>query len=408
MTEGPGGTAGSRPEEPLSALGAASTALLRRVPADVWCAVMLDPATLLDTGGLHEHGFPSHLMPRLFEIEHGTQEGTGHIRALAARPGTAHLHGRPPHGAAPDDVYHRDILAPAGLADELRVTLKADGHTWGLLVLCRAPDSRPFTAGDARVAAELSAPAATRLRRALLLSGVDSADTPGAPGLVVTDRDGGISSVSATAAYWLDQLAEDHRSGQKSGWYTLSAILQQVRHAGPDTGPGSGPATASARVRARNGRWVTLSAWRQGPAGEELSYAALTPSTPSELAALVLDSYGLTQRERDVTQQVLLGRSGAEISAALHITEYTVQDHLRKVFDKIGVRSRREITGTLFLRHYLPALPRPSLSTDGRLVDGAAAPAPPTAPPARPARGNRATDGTRAARADEFCRADPS
>ncbi|WP_055587897.1 LuxR C-terminal-related transcriptional regulator [Streptacidiphilus griseoplanus] len=68
-----------------------------------------------------------------------------------------------------------------------------------------------------------------------------------------------------------------------------------------------------------------------------------------------------------------------EISAALHITEYTVQDHLRKIFDKTGVRSRRELTTTLFTRHYLPFLAHPPLSTDGRLLTspgtGAAGPA---------------------------------
>lgn len=302
-------------------------------------------------------------MPRLFEIEHGAQEGTDHIRALAARPGTTSLLSRSARGALTDSVCYRDILAPAGLTDELRVTLKADGHTWGLLVLCRGPRSRPFTAEDMRRAASLSAPAATELRRALLLSGVDSAGAPGAPGLVVTDHDGHISSVSPTAAYWLSRLPEDHCAGRESASYTLSAILQRVRHAPADT-------TVSARARARGGRWITISSWRQGPPGEELAYAALTPSQPGELAALVLDAYGLTQRERDVTQQVLLGRSSVEISAALHITEYTVQDHLRKVFDKLGVRSRRELTGTLFLRHYLPVLPHPPLSTDGRLVDG--------------------------------------
>ncbi|MEU1536064.1 hypothetical protein [Streptomyces fagopyri] len=30
------------------------------------------------------------------------------------------------------------------------------------------------------------------------------------------------------------------------------------------------------------------------------------------------------------------------------------------------------LTGALVLRHYLPALPRPPLSTDGRLVDALA------------------------------------
>lgn len=353
----------AQPPQPLGALSAASTQLLRQVPADVWCAVMLDPATLLDTGGLHEHGFPPELMPRLFEIEHGTQEGTEHIRALAARPGTVSLLSR---SAAPgtshrQGPYHRDVLAPAGLDDELRVTLKADGHTWGLLVLCRAAGSRPFGADDLRRAEALAAPAADALRRALLLSGVDATGTPGAPGLVVTAPDGEVASVSPTAAYWLDRLNEDHRPGRAPYPYALTAILQQARHA-----PAPGP--VSARLRARGGRWVTISAWRQGPPGAELCYAALTPSQPGELAALVLDAYGLTRRERDVTQHVLLGRSGSEISAALHITEYTVQDHLRRVFDKLGVRSRRELTATLFLRHYLPALPHPPLTTDGRLV----------------------------------------
>jgi DNA-binding CsgD family transcriptional regulator len=352
----------SPPQEPLDALASAGGELLRQVPADVWCGVMLDPSTLLDTGGLHEHGFPAALMPRLFEIEHGAQEGTEHLRALAARPGTTSLLSRSAGGAHTESAYFRDILTPAGLTDELRVVLKAGGRTWGLFALCRGPGSPPFTDRDLRRAAALSGPAATGLRRALLLSGVDGAEAPGAPGLVVTDHDGRVSSVSATAAYWLGQLAEDHRDGQKAGAYALTAILRQAEHAPAGT-------TVSARVRSRSGRWVTLSAWRQGPPGQELTYAALTPSQPSELAALVLDAYGLTQRERDVTQQVLLGRSGSEIAAALHITAYTVQDHLRRVFDKIGVRSRRELTGTLFLRHYLPALPHPSLSTDGRLVD---------------------------------------
>lgn len=34
----------------------AARRLLKAVPADVWCAVLLDPSTLLDTGGVHAEG----------------------------------------------------------------------------------------------------------------------------------------------------------------------------------------------------------------------------------------------------------------------------------------------------------------------------------------------------------------
>jgi DNA-binding NarL/FixJ family response regulator len=53
----------------------------------------------------------------------------------------------------------------------------------------------------------------------------------------------------------------------------------------------------------------------------------------------------LTPREAEVLDQLQLGRSNAEIAAALSVSIETVRTHARSVFRKLGVHSRRELNG---------------------------------------------------------------
>jgi DNA-binding CsgD family transcriptional regulator len=48
-----------------------------------------------------------------------------------------------------------------------------------------------------------------------------------------------------------------------------------------------------------------------------------------------------------VTELVLRGRSTRDVVAELHLSEFTVQEHLPAAFDKVGVGSRRELLATL-------------------------------------------------------------
>jgi DNA-binding NarL/FixJ family response regulator len=51
----------------------------------------------------------------------------------------------------------------------------------------------------------------------------------------------------------------------------------------------------------------------------------------------------LTPREADVLELLQSGRSNAEIAVALHVGIETVRTHTRRIYRKLGVRTRREL-----------------------------------------------------------------
>jgi DNA-binding NarL/FixJ family response regulator len=51
----------------------------------------------------------------------------------------------------------------------------------------------------------------------------------------------------------------------------------------------------------------------------------------------------LTPREADVLELLQGGRSNAEIAQALHVSIETVRTHVRRIYRKLGVKTRREL-----------------------------------------------------------------
>ena len=111
-----------------------------------------------------------------------------------------------------------------------------------------------------------------------------------------------------------------------------------------------------ARVLTESGTWVVLHGATLVSAGGARVAVIVEPAHPTRIAPLLMSAYGLTERERDVTRLVLQGESTAAIAERLVVSAHTVQQHLKSIFEKTGVHSRRDLVGKVFFSYYEPRL----------------------------------------------------
>jgi DNA-binding CsgD family transcriptional regulator len=97
----------------------------------------------------------------------------------------------------------------------------------------------------------------------------------------------------------------------------------------------------AARTHLGDGWWVAVRAGRLLPSAA--ISVSIEPTTPTERVDLCVRAFGLTAREADVVRGVSRGLDTASIAAELNLAPYTVQDHLKSIFTKTGVNSRRDL-----------------------------------------------------------------
>lgn len=325
--------------------------LLRKAVAfDGFCSMTVDPATMLLTSHVAHDSVRPEDVPRLGRNEF-LEEDVNKFAAIARAPRSASVLSDATSHVPERSPRYRDILRPNGFRDELRFTLLDDGACWGWVALYRREESGDFAVEDAALAASLAPLLAQGLRRAILLASVATDEEPDAPGLVLLAPGGIVEAKNAAAEHWLSELiSETPAEGE------LPAVVNSVAYRALLAARGDAPAGARARVPTSTGTWLVVHGSVIGDPAEGRVAVILEPARAPEMAPLIVAAYGLTAREREVTQLVLHGLSTAEIARELHFSEYTVQDHLKAIFEKVGVRSRRELVAQIFFQHYVPRL----------------------------------------------------
>jgi DNA-binding CsgD family transcriptional regulator len=329
---------------------AAARALHPAVSFDGFCMLTIDPATLLPTSEVVEHGLPEAALGRMAEIEVGEVDFNKFAElARAGRPAASLSEAT--HGQLERSLRQRELRRPNGLGDELRAALVADSGTWGGITLLRET-GRNFTAAETGFLASLTGHLAEGLRRALLLTALSADPDDGDAGLLVLAPDNSVLLGNSAAQQWLDEL----NGGDRDTNHLPLVVHTVARRARVAAEQATGGATARARVPTPSGRWLLVRGSVLGDGPDARTAVILEPARSPDLAPLIAAAYGLTDRERLVTQLVAQGQSTAEIANALHLSPYTVQDHLKSIFDKAGVSARGELVARLFFEHYAPRL----------------------------------------------------
>ncbi|HWT25391.1 MAG TPA: helix-turn-helix transcriptional regulator [Solirubrobacteraceae bacterium] len=253
---------------------------------------------------------------------------------------------------------YRELLKPLGLQDEMRAAMRVGTSPWGMITLMREAGREPFSEAEIALVASLSAPMAQALRSCALAERTVEPGGPDAPGMVLFDERNHVLSFNDAARDWIEQLPAGPRYPSLGVCVTteMLATVGQARM----VADGRGEGTARLRVRARTGRWLVLHASCLAGADGARGATALViePAQASEIAPIIVEAHALSPREQEITELVARGVATAEIAGTLHLSVHTVRDHLKAVFEKVGVSSRGELVAKLFAEHYAAPLRR--------------------------------------------------
>ena len=240
------------------------------------------------------------------------------------------------------DPWHAE-LAIHRIGDVASLAFRDEYGFWAFLDLWRSGARSRFAAEEVDRLRALLDPITEGLRRTLAETFARAPSTAGrsGPAVLVLAPQFDVRDQTADAAAHLRTLVPRDDGGPPvpAGAYNVAAQLLAVE-AGIDEHP------PSARVHLAEGTWVTLRAARvegaAAPSERDIAVSIETCS-PAERRGLYASTHGLTARETELVDRLALGADTRTLAAHLHLSEHTVQDHLKAIFAKTRTRNRRTL-----------------------------------------------------------------
>jgi DNA-binding CsgD family transcriptional regulator len=331
------------------------------VPFEAYCASTVDPATNLMTygvtEGIGEGGVEDDdaFFDRIY-----FEESLGRISSMLRERRSVESLSEATGGRPERSLRYRELLEPLGFAHEVSGVFAEGGGLWGGMDLIRGAEAPDFGPREVRLLKRVAPHVGAGLKAAALRSRATTAHGgPDVPGVLTLDREGKVLSHTPAARRWLEDLQDLHPAWRENDTpVPLRMVAGALRRALSPEGDRDLNLVPRVRMRGRSGRWIAL----YGSLTESSSelrgetVVVIEPAKLEEVAWLNAAVYGLSPREEEAVKLVAHGLSTKQIAASLFVSEYTVQRHLQNAFEKVGVKSRRELIKVLFFENLLPGI----------------------------------------------------
>jgi DNA-binding CsgD family transcriptional regulator len=312
--------------------------LRRAVGFDRWCGPLTDPDSALSTSGIGEFDFWPSLAQMVALEEHG--DITSKPRLVLDANASIALSGAT-RGDLARSRRWRECLQPYGIGDELMTVCRDRHGCWGSVELMRDTSDRPFGEDELRLLRQVAPTLGTLLRGSLARVRPDpvAEAMPPAPATLILDRDLRMVGWTATLREWLARLPTVGDMLPPAAYEIAARVLtpHDAVHGLP----------VRVRIGTPSGAWIAIEGARLEGSDPGRVAVTIRAATADETFDLLCKVHDFTTRERQLAGQVRGGLGTRELAVELGISSYTVQDHLKSIFDKTGVRSRRELVSHL-------------------------------------------------------------
>lgn len=318
--------------------------LRQAIGFDTWCAPLVDPDSLIPYRPVVSEPQPfGDRLPRLLVLDQGPDELISRAK-VARNPDRVWTLSSMSNGDLARSRRWRECSQPAGMGDELRAAAVDEHGCWASFEALRASDDPPFDPHDADLMRDAARILARRLRKASVSATDAGGVEPGDTGVLLIDEELQPRGFTHAAREWFALLRASHKPEPTPLPVHVYAAVGRLlaAEAGDDL-----QRAARVRVRTSGARWAIVEAARMDGI-ENAIVVTVHAASAEDVLDLVARAHGLTARERELVALVLEGLDTREISRRMFISRYTVQDHLKAVFVKLGVHSRRELVTGMF------------------------------------------------------------